>query len=134
MSKPRAEPRWLTVKMLRAIHAEAISGFGGAPGVRDESLLESALDRPRNHFAYRDDASLYGLAAAYCAGIVGNHPFVDGNKRAGIVAAATFLALNGYRLAPPETEVVMIIEALAAGGLGEEELTQWFSDYSVKEP
>lgn len=134
MPEPKAEPRWLTVRMLRAIHAEAISGFGGAPGVRDENLLESALDRPRNHFAYRDDASLYRLAAACCAGIVGNHPFVDGNKRAGVLAAATFLALNGYRFAPPETEVVMIIEALAAGGLGEEELTQWFSDYSVKQP
>ena len=134
MPKPSAEPRWLTVKMLRAIHAEAISGFGGAPGVRDENLLESALDRPPNHFAYRDNASLYRLAAAYCAGIVGNHAFVDGNKRAGIVAAATFLALNGYRFAPPETEVVTIIEALTADGLGEEELTRWFSDYSVRQP
>lgn len=133
MSNTRAEPRWLTPTMLRAIHAEAISGFGGVPGVRDENLLESALDRPRNYFAYQDDASLYRLAAACCAGIVGNHPFADGNKRAGVLAAAAFLALNGYRFAPPEPDVVTIIEALAAGRLGEEELTRWFSDYSVRQ-
>ena len=125
------EPKWLTVEMVRALHAEGVARFGGAAEVRDERLLESAVERARNLHAYGDDPSLFDLAAATCAGIVKNHPFVDGNKRAGALAAAAFLDLNGYDLRPAEPEVVTIIMALAAGEIEEDVLARWISDNST---
>ena len=123
-------PRWLTAQMVMALHAEQMRQFGGDSGLRDRGLLESALDRPRNRYAYDEDSSLFALAAAYCHGIVGNHPFVDGNKRTGFIAAHVFIELNGHRFAPPETEVVAIIVALAAGELDEVVLEAWFARHA----
>lgn len=77
------DPKWLTVAMVKAIQAQSVALYGGPGGIRDEGLLESALDRPRNLHAYGDDPSLYELAAAYCMGIIGNHPFIDGTSAAG---------------------------------------------------
>ncbi len=125
------EPRWLTVDMVRALHAEGVARFGGTAEVRDEGLLESAVERARNLYAYGDDPRIFELAAAYCAGIVKNHPFVDGNKRAGALAGAAFLDLNGYDLHPAEPEVVTIIMALAAGEIEEDVLARWISDNST---
>ncbi len=125
------EPRWLTVDMVRALHAEGVARFGGTAEVRDAGLLESAVERARNLYTYGDDPSLFDLAAATCAGIVKNHPFVDGNKRAGALAAAAFLDLNGYELQPSEPEVVTIIVALAAGEIDENILARWISDNST---
>ena len=124
------EPVWLTIEIVRAIHAESVAEFGGEAELRDSGLLESALDRPRNLLAYGDNPSIYELAAAYCAGIVRNHPFIDGNKRAGVLAAAVFLDLNGYELRPNEVDVVTVIMALAAGESDDTVVAQWLADNS----
>ena len=115
-----------------AIHAEQLAEHGGAPGLRDEGLLDSALARPENLAGYRDpDAA--ALAAACAFGIVRNHPFVDGNKRTGFVAAATFLALNGFDLGAPEQDVVKTFWRLADGSLSEDQLAEWFRSAALRE-
>ena len=128
------EPRWLALAIVRGIHAEAIAAFGGSAEIRDPGLLESALDRPRNLVVHGDDPSVFDLAAAYCAGIVGNHPFVDGNKRAGLLAAVAFLDLNGYVFRPTETGVVLVTMALATGEIDEAALAAWFEEYAEPKP
>ena len=125
-------PRWLSVELVKVIHAQQANVFGGPHGIRDLGLLESALDRPRNLAAYGENVTLPELAAAYCAGIVRNHPFVDGNKRTGYIAAHTFIELNGYVFDPPEVDVVNVIMALAAGELDDTALAAWFNDYSMR--
>ena len=122
------EPKWLRKDMVLGLHAMAVAHFGGSPGLRDEGLLERALDRPRNLCAYGDEPSLFELAAAYCAGIVKNHPFVDGNKRAGDLAVRAFLRLNGYLYEPEEAEEVVMIVALAAGEIEEDALALWIAE------
>ncbi|MCH9052714.1 MAG: type II toxin-antitoxin system death-on-curing family toxin [Proteobacteria bacterium] len=126
------EPRWLTMEMVRAIHEESLALFGGAAGVRDEALLESAMAHPRSLFAYGDKPTIHHLAAAYCSGIIRNHPFVDGNKRAGLLAARAFLFLNGYDFDPNEAEEVNVIVELAAGTLGEGVLAEWFKSNTTR--
>ena len=110
--------RWLGVRGVLAVHAEQIADHGGVPGLRDRALLESALARPRNLAAY-GEPSAFRLAAAYAFGIARNHPFVDGNERTALVAAATLLLLNGYELAAPEAEAVEVVLRLAAGSVDE---------------
>ena len=114
--------------MVLGLHAMAVAEFGGSPGLRDEGLLESALDRPRNLFAYGDAPSMFELAAAYCSGIVKYHPFIDGNKRAGDLAIRAFLRLNGQLYEPEEAEEVVMIVALAAGEINEETLALWIAE------
>ena len=128
------EPKWLTVEMVLALHAEGVARFGGTAEVRDEGLLESAVERARNLHAYGDDPSHFDLATAVCVGIVKNHPFVDGNKRAGALAAAVFLDPNGYDFRPPEVEVVTMIMGLAAGEIDEDVLARWISENSTPKP
>ncbi len=128
------EPKWLTVQLVLAIHSQAVAEFGGSHGVRDPGLLESALDRPRNLFAYGNDPTLFDLAASYCIGIVKNHPFVDGNKRTGDLAARAFLFRNGYFFEPREAEEVIMIIGLAAGEVDEDALAQWISENSTAKP
>jgi death-on-curing protein len=91
------EPEWLTKDDILVIHEEAIGLFGGSQGIRDEALLESAIMRPQNVFAY-ENGSIFELAATYAEGIAHNHPFIDGNKRTGLGAVGLFLVLNGYAL------------------------------------
>jgi death-on-curing protein len=117
--------RWLTVEMVEAFHLESLARFGGADGTRDKGLLESALARPRNLHSYQPDADPFRLAAAYGAGIIRNHPFVDGNKRTGVLAAVVFLNLNGIELAFDEAEIVTMVFGLAAGEVGEDDLADW---------
>jgi death-on-curing protein len=112
------------------LHAEAIKLFGGAHGIRDRALLESALARPRQFWAYGESVSLPRLAASLAFGIVKNHAFVDGNKRASLLAIRAFLFTNGVRFEPPEVEAVTMIEGLAAGSVDEEALTAWIADNS----
>lgn len=120
------EPIWLALPLVHTLHAETLSQFGGSAGVRDEGLLESALGKPQNVFAYAEAPSLFRLAAAYCSGIVRNHPFVDGNKRTGLLAARAFLFLNGYTLSPEsEAETVRMIEDVATGDVDEDALAAW---------
>jgi len=121
------EPRWLTRAMVVALHDESLALFGGLPGIRDDGLLDSALARPRNRLAYQPDAELCRIAAAYGFGLVRNHPFVDGNKRIGVLAVAVFLTLNGLRFDPDEVEEVRAILDLAAGNTDEEEFAAWIA-------
>lgn len=127
MTVPTGEPKWLTLPMILAIHDESLAAFGGAAGVRDLALLESAMARPVNRYHYEPNASLAQLAAAYAYGIVRNHPFVDGNKRAGLLSVQAFLFLNGIRFDPKQVEEVRVFLALAAGELSEDELADWIA-------
>lgn len=118
------EPVWLDLGDCLAFQGELLSWLGGAAGVRDQGLLESALARPQQPFAY-EEPSLYELGASYAFGIVKNHPFVDGNKRAGFLAAALFLEINGESFAAPEEDVVTQTLALAAGECSQAEYAKW---------
>jgi death-on-curing protein len=121
------EPEWLTVTMIVAIHDEQLRIHGGPSGIRDSGMLESALDRPRNKWAY-ENAELPELAAAYGFGVAKNHPFVDGNKRTSLLAIYTFLGINGIDFIVPEAEAAALILSLAAGEVSEEGLARWIRD------
>lgn len=116
---------WLTKDMVEAFHRESLARFGGAEGTRDEGLLLSAMARAENIHAYEPDADLFRLAAAYCAGIVKNHPFVDGNKRTGILSAVVFLGLNDVNPEFDEAMVFTMVYGLAAGDIREDEFADW---------
>ena len=117
---------WLLEETLTAIHHRQIAEHGGTEGLRDEGLLLSALARPQNLLAYGEPApDLASLAAAYAYGIARNHPFVDGNKRTALVAARTFLILNGVDLETTQDDKVITFLKLAEGAISEEELTDW---------
>ena len=124
------EPSWLTREAVLAIHAQLLARFGGSAGIRDDNMLESALAKPRQLHAY-GQPNAYEMAAAYAFGIVKNHPFVDGNKRAGFVAAYTFLGINGIDFTAPEEEAVLFTRGLAAGDITLEEYTLWLQKASV---
>lgn len=126
------EPKWLTVDIVLAIHDEQLAQFGGAEGLRDAGLLESGLTRPVNRRHYQPDASLFVLAAAYAAGIIRNHPFVDGNKRTGLLAAYVFHHLNGWNFDADQAEEVEMILALASGKLEDDVLARWIGKNSRK--
>ena len=131
MDTPQSnEPAWCSKKLVLAMHAETLRQFGGTAGLRDEGRLESALSRPQNRYAFADP-SLFELAAAYCHGIVRNHPFVDGNKRTGLLSARAFLFRNGHRLDPDEADMVRVVERVASGEVSEEELAQWIEQNTV---
>ncbi|MBY0375972.1 MAG: type II toxin-antitoxin system death-on-curing family toxin [Bryobacteraceae bacterium] len=117
--------RFLTKREVLAFHLEQIREHGGATGIRDEGLLESALARPENLAAY-GEPDLFDLAASYSFGLARHHPFVDGNKRTAFMAAYTFLGLNGQRLIAPEPDAALTFWRLAAGELSESELAAWF--------
>jgi death on curing protein len=119
------EPVWVRLDAILAAHDDQLAEHGGGTGIRDQGLLESALARPRNLFAY-GEASLAKLAAAYAFGIARNHPFVDGNKRTALVAAEGFLGLNGFDLTAADVEAVSVFLSLAAGEMTEEQLAAWF--------
>jgi death-on-curing protein len=119
------EPLWLLDEAVLIAHEISLAQFGGSDGIRDAALLESALARPKNLFAYSKPTFMQ-LAAAYTYGIVRNHPFVDGNKRTGFLAGAAFLELSGLNLRATETDATSIIVGVAAGGVTEEQLAQWY--------
>jgi death-on-curing protein len=127
------EPRWLTEEQILAIHERLLSEHGGLAGVRDQGLLESALDRPRNLFAYKD-ASIYDIAGAYAHGIVKNHPFLDGNKRTAFIAAYVFLAMQGRQLIASEEKAVTAMLALAAGEMTQQAFSKWLEQESEPMP
>jgi death-on-curing protein len=129
------ERRRLTLDVACALHARAITRFGGAEGIRGMKLLEDALSRARMLMTYgggagRGEATLFDVAGAYAWGIVRNHPFVDGNKRTAYLAGHTFLGLNGYDLDPPEVEIVTMMTAASAGSVDEAGLVRWITDFS----
>ena len=122
--------RWLTEKVIVAIHDEQIAEHGGGRGVRDHGLLLSALARPQHLLQYAAPV-VFDLAAAYAFGIVNNHPFIDGNKRTGFLAAYVFLDINGWESTAPEPEVVAAVLALAIGEIDEKGFSTWLKDRSV---
>jgi len=116
--------RWIDKQALLLLHGESLAEHGGAAGMRDEGLLDSALARAQNLAAF-GDPDVADLAAAYGSGISQNHPFVDGNKRAAFLSVGLFLALNGYRLVATQAEATVAMLALAAGELDEAEFAGW---------
>ncbi len=121
-------PRWVGKEALLVLHEESIARFGGASGLRDEGLLDSALARPRNAYAYDTQRSIAQLAASYAFGLVRNHPFVDGNKRAALLALGVFLALNAYHLTASQAAATRAIMALAEGSMDEAAMAVWVAE------
>lgn len=121
------EPEWLDVEIVIDIHAEQLALFGGPDGIRDRGLLESALSRPINKYAY-GETHMASLAAAYGFGVARNHPFVDGNKRAAFACIIVFLGLNDIDFVVPPEQATAVILSLAAGEIGEEDLARWIGD------
>ncbi|MEX1118743.1 MAG: type II toxin-antitoxin system death-on-curing family toxin [Terrimicrobiaceae bacterium] len=126
-------PNWLSRDAVLAVQGELLVRFGGLPGIRDEGLLESALNRPVHLHPY-GNPTLFEMAAATAEGVVKNHPFLDGNKRAGFMAAYIFLGINGWSLEAPEEEAVLQTLALAAGEIKGGEFAAWLERSCVMEP
>jgi death-on-curing protein len=123
----QAEPHWITYEQAIAIHSRQLRRFGGAPGLRDEGMLRSALERPINKWRY-EQAALPELAAAYAYGLAKNHAFVDGNKRIAFLSMMIFLLKNGVRFDPAPAHATAIILSLAAGEVSEKSLARWIKD------
>jgi death-on-curing protein len=113
------KPVWIDERDVLVLHDRLLALHGGAPGLRDKALLESALARARQHFAYAESPNIIDMATAYTAGIVRNHPFVDGNKRTGFVVGILFLELNGYLFTASQEDTANAVLELAAGSLDE---------------
>ena len=119
------EPRWITKRGLLILHDRSLALHGGASGVRDDGLLGSALERPRNRFYYEGVDDPAELAATYAASISANHPFVDGNKRAAFLAAGLFLQKNGLLLDASQVDAALTMLAVAAGRMDVPTLADW---------
>ena len=122
------EWRWIDQRSLMLLHDESLAEHGGAPGLRDEGLFQSALARPRNLVAC-GKPDLADLAAAYGAGLAKNHPFVDGNKRAAFLAVGLFLALNGQRLVAAQAEATLVMFDVAASAIDEQGFAAWIREH-----
>lgn len=116
--------RWIDRRALELLHDESIAEHGGAPGLRDEGLLESALARPLHRAAY-GEPDVADLAAAYGVGLAKGHAFVDGNKRVALLSVGLFLALNGYRLVATQADATLTMLSVAAGSLDEAGFAAW---------
>ncbi|MEO0558617.1 MAG: type II toxin-antitoxin system death-on-curing family toxin [Bacteroidota bacterium] len=119
------EPRWVGRALVEALHHDQLKTYGGRYGVRDANLLESALARPQQKWAYEEGTDVFDLAAAYAYGIAKNHPFVDGNKRTAFAVMTLFLVLNGHPLQATEPDAIIVMLGVASGDLGEAELATW---------
>ncbi|WP_035347012.1 type II toxin-antitoxin system death-on-curing family toxin [Edaphobacter aggregans] len=127
------EPVWIDKPETLIAHSRQLAEHGGADGVRDETLLESALAKPRNVFAYEayeDNCDIFRLAASYAYGVARNHPFVDGNKRTSLVVSEGFLRINGYRIVSRPEDKYFTFLHLADGTLSEDELAAWFRSHA----
>ena len=118
-------PKWIDRRALMLLHGETLAEHGGLPGLRDDGALEASLARPRHLHAYEPESDLSRVAAAYGFGIVRNHPFNDGNKRAGFLAIGLFLARNGRELSADPLEAIAVILRLAESKMTELELAEW---------
>lgn len=131
MPEPIKEPIWVEKREVLAAHARQLSLHGGGTGMRDETLLESALGKPKNIFAYEEGATLARLAASYAFGIARNHAFVDGNKRTALVVCLGFLRFNGMTITATREERYIAFLSLAAGEMTEMQMTEWLERYIV---
>jgi death on curing protein len=125
------EPVWMLKEAVLSMHSQQLILHGGSDGIRDETLLDSALAKPANVFAYEEEADIFRLAASYAFGIARNHAFVDGNKRTALAVSSTFLYLNGWDVDAPKADVYRTFLGLAEGSLSEEELGAWFRTHSI---
>ena len=125
------EPYWLSREECLALHEMMLAQYGGSEGLRDDNLLESALAKPLQLFAYGKPA-MFDLAASYTFGVVKNHPFIDGNKRTGFMLGVGFLERNGYEFAADEADAAVRTLALAAGEMSEKEFASWLKANSRK--
>ena len=125
MASKKKEPVWIERRDGLAIHDRLLAVHGGASGLRNQGLLESALARPRHAYAYADFPDILGMAALYTADVVRNHLFVDGNKRAGFVIGVLFLELNRFELKSSEEDAAQAVMSLAAGTLDEAGYRAW---------
>ena len=122
---------WLSKNVILAVHDEQIAENGGGAGIRDLGLLASAMARPLHLYSY-ESPTIVELAAAYAVGIIRDHPFVDGNKRTGFLAAYIFLAMHGLKLSAPETEVVRVVLDLAQGNMDEKDFCIWLGNNTTE--
>jgi death on curing protein len=129
-----SEPVWINERDALALHGRLLALYGGAPGLRDPGLLESALARPRQLQAYGENPDVIELAAAYTAGILRNHPFVDGNKRISFVLGVLFLEMNGYRLTASEEGATRAVLGLSERTLDEAAFVAWLRANSRRNP
>jgi len=123
------EPQWLLRETVLALHERLLAEFGGLPGIRDAGLLDSAVARPRQLYAY-GKPSLSELASAYAYGLVRNHPFLDGNKRTAMQVSFVFLESNGVTVTASPEEACLTFLRLAAGEIKEDELALWFAEHT----
>ena len=126
-------PVWIDTRAILFLHDESLAMFGGARGLRDAGLLESALARPVNQQLYKPDGHIVELAAGYAFGLAKNHPFVDGNKRTAFLALGLFLAVNGWRLETTQIDAIETMLSLARGTLDESALAKWIRGRLVRE-
>jgi len=127
-----SEWKWIDRRVLLLLHDESLAEHGGAPGLRDEGLLDSALSRPLNRVAYGDGPDAAALAAAYGVGLAKNHPFVDGNKRAAFLAVGLFAMVNGYKLTATQAEATLTMLAVAADEMSEAQFAAWLREHLHK--
>lgn len=123
--------KWLSREAIEIVHEEQLREHGGLPGIKDENAFEAALARPINKDAY-EQADIFQLAAAYLFGLTRNHPFSDGNKRTGWIAAYAFLRLHGYQITASNVEAVVFVLSVAAGEINEEGIASFLRDHSEK--
>lgn len=126
------EPRWITKQALLVLHDRSIALHGGAPGLRDAGLLESALARPVNRYHYEGVDEPHALAATYLIGFASNHPFVDGNKRTAFLAGGVFLRMNGWKLTATQADAAQRVLAIAAGERDIDQAAAWLRDKSER--
>lgn len=119
------EPRWISKEAVLVLHDRSIALHGGAAGMHDEALLDSALERPANHLRYEGETDVCVLAAIYLVAVASNHPFTDGNKRAAFLAAGLFLRLNGRRLIAAQADAARAVLAVAGGQRDIAPLAEW---------
>jgi death-on-curing protein len=120
--------KWVNRQVLLLLHDESLAEHGGASGLRNEGLLDSALARPINLALY-EQPDVASLAASYGVALAKNHPFVDGNKRAAFLAVGLFLAMNGYRFKASQMDATLTVQDVAAGAMGEAAFAQWIRDH-----
>jgi death-on-curing protein len=130
LAAKKREPLWIETRDVVAIHDRQLALHGGGVGVREQGLLESALARPRQHYTYANSPDVVEMAALYTAGIVRNHPFIDGNKRTGFVVGVLFLEHNGFDFKASEEDATQAVFGLAAGSLDESGYVAWLRENS----
>ena len=126
------KPAWIDERDALVLHRRLLALHGGADGLRDRGLLQSALARPQQQYAYAASSDIIDMATAYTAGIVRNHPFVDGNKRTGFVVGILFLELNGYRFLASEEDAAQAVLKLAGGTLDEADYNAFLRGNAVR--